>query len=329
MASLRLGVLIPTNKKAKIKLPERILKSCEDENIDVVDLSNEEDLYTKGPFDVLLHKVTDYYNELSQAEAAAKIQRVKDYSSRYQKMAIIDNFDGSEKLTDRFYQTKLMKSCEMCVDGIKVFVPKVLEIPKGISVMEVNEIISSNNVKFPILVKPGVASVTEGSHDMRLVFNHENLTDLKLPCVIQEFCNHGGVVYKVYIINGDFYMCERPSIKDVDCQSRDSLYFDTRKISKLEKSFVPDLHGNDPNQRTWMTCDDKPDLLNREVVSALSELIRKSTHLNLLGIDILIESATGNYALIDVNHFPGYSGINEKHFVKSMVQLIKKLGDKK
>lgn len=322
---MRLGVLIPSNKKVKIKLPQRIMKLCEEEGIEVFDLNSEEDLYRDGPFDVLLHKITDYYNELGPEEAAAKIQRVKDYASQFKKMTLLDNFEQSENLTDRFYQTKLMKSCEIHVDGIKVFVPKILEFPKDSSISEVNRIVSSNNVKFPILVKPGIASVTESSHVMRLIFNPENLKDLTFPCIIQEFCNHGGILYKIYIVGEYAYICQRPSIKDVDCQSRDSLYFDTRKISKLGKAFVPDLHGTDPNHQTWLSCDEKPDLLNIEVVSTLSRLMRGTTQLNLLGIDVLIENSTGNYALIDVNHFPGYSGINESHFTKALVQLIKTL----
>ena len=325
----RLGVLIPRNKKLKIKLPSRILPQCASQGIEVVDIDDEEQLYTNGPYDVLLHKITDYHNELSHVEACAKMERIHDYCSKQTDMVLLDPFEGSEMLTDRFQQTKLMKSCQFELDGIKVFLPKSVEIGADSTSEGASELISSLGMKFPLLVKPGIASITETSHDMRLVFCSEHLRDLILPCVAQEFCNHSGIVYKIYIIGERIFLFERPSIRDVDCASRESLYFDTREISKLGKSYNPELHGEDPNARTWLSCAEKPDLLNGKVVAELSRRVQEATKLQLLGIDVLVESATGNYALIDVNQFPGYSGIREEHFCEAFVDLIKSCGGKK
>ena len=247
--SCRLGVLIPANKKQKIKHLQRIPDLCEKEDIVVDEVNSEEELYARGPFDILLHKITFYYNELSQSEASDKIQRIKDYCARYPTMKLIDPFEWGEKLTNRFHQTKLMRSCETVVDGIKVFVPKVVEISEHSTLEEAKHLIALHGIKFPLMVKPGVACVKKLSHQMRLVFSLEHLKDLTFPCVIQEFCNHGGVVYKIFIIGKHVFVCERPSIKDVDCMSRESLYFDSRNISKLGKSFNPELHGNNPNER--------------------------------------------------------------------------------
>ena len=324
--SIRLGLLIPSTKKVKMKLPERMLKLCEGGNIEVVELDFERpDLYEKGPFDVLLHKVNCYFNIFEPAEAGLRIQEVKEYCVAFRKMVVIDSIEECERLTDRLYQTNLMKSCEMQSNGINIFVPNIIEIERDRSAEEINGIISSNNLKFPVLAKPTISSITEYSHDMCLIFSPEYLKDLKAPCLIQEFCNHGGVVYKVYVVGESFNICEKPSIKNVDYQRKDTLYFNSRNVSKLGKSFLPELHRDDPNTHRWMSCDDNPDLLNRKVIGELCSLIRKLTNLNLFGMDILIEKETGNYALVDVNQFPGYSGINEKYFSQHLVQLVKKL----
>jgi len=322
-SSCRLGVLIPYSKKQKIKLPNRILDLCEKENITVDEVNSEEELYARGPYNILLHKITDYCNELPSGEASSKIQRIREYCVRYPGMKLIDPFEWSEKLTDRFHQTKLMRSCETVVDDVKVFVPKIVEIPEHSTLEETKDLIALHGVRYPLMVKPAVASVTEYSHQMRLVFTHDHLKDLTYPCVIQQFCNHGGVVYKIYIIGEHVFVCERPSIQDVDYLSGVSLSFDTRNISKLGRSFNPELHGSDPNKRRWLTCNENPDLLNRKVVAEISRLIKKSTNLTLLGIDVLIEKETGNYALIDVNHFPGYSGIDENLINQAFIDLIK------
>ena len=61
------------------------------------------------------------------------------------------------------------------------------------------------------------------------------------------------------------------------------------------------------------------------MVREISRLVRKASNLALLGIDVLVEKATGNYALIDVNQFPGYSGIDENLKKQAFVDLIKEL----
>ena len=324
--AIRIGLLIPSRKKIKMKLLKRMLSMWEDENIEIVELDFEgDDLYEKGPFDVLLHKVNSYFKEMESAEFILRMNNIKDYCFTFKEMVVIDNFDEGTKLTNRIYQTELMKSCQMQLDGIKIFVPNIIEIGIDRSVEEIHEIISSNELKFPILAKPTISSITEFSHDMTLIFTIDKLKDLRLPCLIQEFCNHGGVVYKVFVVGEKFNMCEKPSIKDMESESKDTLYFNSRNVSKLGKSFLPDLHSNNPNTRTWLSCDNDPNLLNRKVIGELCKLMRKLTNLNLFGMDILIEKETGNYALVDVNQFPGYSGINEKYFSQHLVQLVKEL----
>ncbi|KAI8532607.1 hypothetical protein RHMOL_Rhmol11G0226700 [Rhododendron molle] len=44
------------------------------------------------------------------------------------------------------------------------------------------------------------------SHKMSLGFNREGMSKLKPPTVLQEFVNHGGVIFKVYVI-GDYVKC--------------------------------------------------------------------------------------------------------------------------
>ncbi|KAG5531970.1 hypothetical protein RHGRI_026548 [Rhododendron griersonianum] len=41
---------------------------------------------------------------------------------------------------------------------------------------------------------------------MSRVFNREGLSKLKPPIVLQEFVNHSGVIFKVYVV-GDYVKC--------------------------------------------------------------------------------------------------------------------------
>ena len=224
--------------------------------------------------------------------------------------------------------TEVLQACQFSMCGIDVFVPKILEVPQNSTLGDVQEIVRNNHVTFPILAKPLSASAGDRSHLMTLIFSYENLIDLPIPCLMQEFCQHSGVLYKIYVVGDNVNLCQRPSIKDVECSSKKTLTFDTRNVSKTGKAFLPEFHETDPNKRKWLSCDEKPDMLNRVVVDEICQRMRKKTNLHLLGLDILVENGSGNYAVIDVNHFPGYVGINENYFPQHLVELIKKVSKK-
>ena len=54
-----------------------------------------------------------------------------------------------------------------------------------------------DELNFPVIVKLLVADGSANSHTMSLVFNGEGLKKLTTPIVLQEFVNHGGVIFKV------------------------------------------------------------------------------------------------------------------------------------
>ena len=54
-----------------------------------------------------------------------------------------------------------------------------------------------DELNFPVIAKPLVADGSANSHTMSLVFNGEGLKKLTTPIVLQEFVNHGGVIFKV------------------------------------------------------------------------------------------------------------------------------------
>ncbi|EFJ04227.1 hypothetical protein SELMODRAFT_432608 [Selaginella moellendorffii] len=69
--------------------------------------------------------------------------------------------------------------------------------------------------KFPVIAKLLVANGSTNSHAMSLTFNQEGLTKFKLPVVLQEFFNHGGVIFKMYVV-GNYVKCvKRRSLPDV------------------------------------------------------------------------------------------------------------------
>ena len=52
------------------------------------------------------------------------------------------------------------------------------------------------------------------SDEMFLLFNEDGLKKLKTPIVMQEFVNHGGVVFKVYVVGEHVKCLKRRTLQD-------------------------------------------------------------------------------------------------------------------
>lgn len=219
---------------------------------------------------------------------------------------------------------EVIHSCQFKLNGIKVFLPKTLDITAAMTSADIMDEILKNRVKFPVISKAYSAYFGEGAHEMAVLFSNDCIKNLEKPCLLQEFSNHGGLLYKVFVVGKKFNICERPSIKNLypNIMTNRTLHFDSFRVSKTGQSYIEDLHPADPNKRRWRNCDELPDMLDKEVVHEIISRIQSFTGLYLFGFDILVEEKTGNYALIDINRFPSYAGISEEHFPKHLVELF-------
>lgn len=49
---------------------------------------------------------------------------------------------------------------------------------------------------------------------MSLIFSAGGLADVRPPCVLQSFINHGAVLHKVFVVGDRHFCVERPSLKN-------------------------------------------------------------------------------------------------------------------
>ena len=63
------------------------------------------------------------------------------------------------------------------------------------------------------------------SHEMFLLFNEDGLKKLKTPIVMQEFVNHYGVVFKVYVVGEHIKCMKRRSLQD-KCEEENCVVVD-------------------------------------------------------------------------------------------------------
>ena len=322
MSSIRVGFCLNERKMKKLNI-KRLIPEFSKLNIHSSMIDMMKDLEEQGPFDVIIHKVLGMKNSQTKDRVSA-VDMLKQYcKSHKDDVTLLDPIDLSEKIGDRLEMTNILKKCEFSMNGITVFVPKSILITEDMSLEGIKKTLQEQQIQFPILAKPkGVVPIGSDLEVISIIFSEEQLCDIPKPSIIQEFHNHGGVMYKIYVIGEKYRICQRPSIKNLDCCSQTSICFSTKDISKTGVPCHPELHDCDPSSSVWLTS--VSDILNPDVINELVKRLRATTGVSLAGLDLILVERTGDYGIIDLNYFPGYDGVNE-HFVEDLSLFLKSL----
>ncbi|XP_024026612.1 inositol-tetrakisphosphate 1-kinase 3 isoform X2 [Morus notabilis] len=197
----------------------------------------------------------------------------------------------------------------------KVGVPKQLVIKKDGS--SISDAVAKSGLTLPLVAKPLVADGSAKSHELSLAFDRYSLQKLEPPLVLQEFVNHGGVLFKVYIIGEAIKVLRRFSLPDV---------------SKRELSKTAGVYRFPRVSCAAASADDadlEPDVAElppRPLLERLAKDLRRRLGLRLFNLDIIREHGTRDqFYVIDINYFPGYGKMPEyEHiftdFLLSLVQ---------
>lgn len=324
MIPLRVGICIIDHTRGKFPFPKILEDLCLDNSIEFVVIDMNRKLDEQGPFDVILHKILEWYN-LGEEAGHAKLQKLLNYvRSSPRPIKMLDPIEATVRLADRYYSMDVLKHCEFQMNGIKVFVPKFAFLEKTDS-ENAMEIINKHGLRFPLLTKPPATRCDAEAHDMSIIFSEHSIGDVISPCVLQEFVNHSSMLYKVATVDDHMYICERPSVKNLESCLEPTVYFDSMTVSKIN-IYNEDLHDANPKRvkfRTSLTCPDR--LLDEDVVRELLRRITERIGLTLLGIDIIIEETTGNYGVIDLNYLPSYAGVCDQ-FANDLYRQLARIG---
>lgn len=216
----------------------------------------------------------------------------------HQEIIQIDTLENCESWLTRNQFFAFLSSCEFqIISNIRIRLPWQLNS------------YPESALTYPVLVKANSASVTQMSHIMSIVF-----TDLGLPkalsmytepFVIQEFINHDMTVYKIYVIGDQISYKPRESCSNVSSQNSDLVTFNSAE----------------PWSEEIKTGTRIVKELNMELLKEASKIIGKSIGLSIFGYDILVQSETGDYVIVDVNVFPGFKEYAEiGEFVEALIE---------
>uniref|UniRef100_UPI00358F7273 inositol-tetrakisphosphate 1-kinase-like isoform X1 n=2 Tax=Myxine glutinosa TaxID=7769 RepID=UPI00358F7273 len=316
----RIGLWISKKKMKKFAFGV-LAEACRNRRLELVEVDGSRSLWRQGPFDVLVHKLTDVMIGAQQGipEDRTMMQHVEEFLQSSPHLIVLDPLPAVWKLVDRYDTYTLLEKLQPHFADSLIYTPSfaLLESSDPEKILEVLKV---KNVTFPFVCKTRVAHGLN-SHEMAVIFNRVGLKDVSPPCVAQSFVNHNATLHKVYIIGDTLTVVQRPSLRNFPSgeSEMETLFFCSQEVSKAESSseLTKPLHG------TQRMDSELPNEVAHQLVTAIRPVLGAS----LIGVDVIVENGTGHRALIDINVFPGYDGVPD--FSEHLADHISKLLDEK
>uniref|UniRef100_A0A0C9RPN4 Inositol-tetrakisphosphate 1-kinase n=1 Tax=Wollemia nobilis TaxID=56998 RepID=A0A0C9RPN4_9CONI len=286
MLRYKIGYALAEKKRQSFMQPS-LVELAKSRGIDLVPVDSAKPLVEQGSFDAILHKLSgERWNE-----------QLREYRREYPHVTVIDSPEAIERLHNRISMLQGVQELKISSGNETFGVPMqtVVETPEELSDSKILA-----GLRFPVIAKPLVADGSAGSHSMSLVFHSKGLKSLKPPLVLQEFVNHGGVIFKVYVVGGFVECVKRKSLPDVPDETMRSSPQGFMPFSQISNMSA---EGYDEGMEV-----EKAVLPPARFIEDLANGLREVLGLSLFNFDVIRDSNDGNrYLVIDINYFPGYA----------------------
>ncbi|KAM9318466.1 inositol-tetrakisphosphate 1-kinase-like [Pholidichthys leucotaenia] len=315
----RVGLWLSDKKRRRMNV-EAFTQYCAVHGVEVVEIDFTKSLVPQGPFDIIIHKLSDVIVEAEHdSQSQQLLDNLQSYVSSRPNTILLDPLPAVAQLLDRFTSYRIMSNLHSSLQDWHVCSPPYLEILSSSDLTSIQQAVRTQKLSFPLICKTRLAHGSF-SHEMCLIFSANSLADIRPPCVLQSFVNHGALLHKVYVVGDRHFCVERPSLKNFPSGpcDRKTIFFNSNQVSKPEAS--SDLTSLDEQ----MSCVPPP---SSEAVAALVKELRDQLGLALFGVDVIININTHALMVIDINYFPGYEGVPQ--FFSSLLSHITSVLDKR
>ncbi|QCD81905.1 inositol-tetrakisphosphate 1-kinase 1 [Vigna unguiculata] len=281
-------------KKQNSFIRDSLVSLAKSRGIELVRVDSDKPLADQGPFDCVLHKL--YGDDWKR--------QLREFQSRFPNAVILDAPEAIERLHNRISMLQVVSELQI-QDRTETFgIPKQIVIYDKATLMDPQ---AGESLKFPVIAKPLVADGSAKSHKMALVFTRDALDKLKPPIVLQEFVNHGGVIFKVYVVGEHVRCVKRKSLPDVSEEKTVGVSENLLSFSQVSNLANHDAGNDSDGYYRLMHLEDTEMPPNAFVVD-IARGLRRALKLNLFNFDVIRDARYGNrYLIIDINYFPGYA----------------------
>ncbi|KAH7565205.1 hypothetical protein JRO89_XS09G0163500 [Xanthoceras sorbifolium] len=290
----RIGYALSPKKTQTFILPSLVTHASQ-RGVDLVRIHPDKPLLEQGPYDCIVHKLYDpnWTHQLQQ------------FAAQNPNVPIIDSPEPIARLRDRVSMLEVVSRLNVEFEDEKVGVPKQVVVSDSETLRNAME---EMELGFPVISKPLEADGSANSHQLCLVFDEEGLQSLPTPIVLQEFVNHGGVVFKVYVVGSHVRCVKRRSLPDF---SEEKIKMKSLKgclsFSQISNMNSSDYKENEDGFGGEVDLE-RVEMPSECFVTKLAGAMREELGLNLFNFDVIRDAEDGSrYLVIDVNYFPGYA----------------------
>ncbi|KAL2894893.1 Inositol-tetrakisphosphate 1-kinase 3 [Bienertia sinuspersici] len=280
-----------TFKKTKSFLQPKLEGLARLKGIIFVAIDLDKPLSEQGPFDIVLHKLT----------GKEWHQLLEDYGQTHPEVTILDPPDAIQHLHNRQSMLQVVSDLNLSDSYGNVNVPQQLIVKKDASSIPLK--VAKARLNLPLVAKPLIADGSTKSHELSLAYDQYSLQKLEPPLVLQEFVNHGGILFKVFIVGEAIKVVKRFSLPNVSKRqlSRTSGVYRFPRVScSVASAEDADLDAN------------VSELPPRPLLEKLARELRRRLGLQLFNLDMIRKFGTrDNFYVIDINYFPGYGKMPE------------------
>ncbi|KAI3719633.1 hypothetical protein L6452_20535 [Arctium lappa] len=290
---LQVGYALPTRKIESFMIPQ-FINYAKQQNVHFIPIDISQPLTNQGHFDIIIHKLyTHQWNQNLHHFTTTTTNHHPNTTT-----VIIDPPSAIHRLHNRI--TMLQPISQLAIPQLTTPTQQLVHHP--ISSLKLD-------FSFPVIVKPLLVDGSSNSHDMSLVFNDEGLTKaltkgLELeppPMVVQQFVNHGGVMFKVYVA-GEYVKCvKRSSLPDVLEEMVEKMGLECGGVMKFSQ-----ISSGVTTLMAAAAGDEVVEMPAPEFVVAVAEGLRVELGLRLFNFDMIRDEKGDGYLVIDINYFPGY-----------------------
>ncbi|CAN7114362.1 unnamed protein product [Brassica rapa subsp. narinosa] len=292
----RVGYALASKKQHSFIQPS-LIEHSRQRGIDLIKLDPTKPLLEQGKLDCVIHKlyVLDWK------------QNLHEFREKFPNVPVVDSPEDIEKLHNRVSMLEVITQLNFPVSESERF-----GVPKQVVVMDPTVLSCGGGggeglgeLEFPVIAKPLDADGSATSHKMFLIYDQEGMKILKAPIVLQEFVNHGGVIFKVYVVGGYVKCVKRRSLPDISEEkigtSKGSLPFSQISNLTATQEEKNKEYGEDRSL-------EKVEMPPSRFLEELAKAMRRSMGLNLFNFDVIRDARDADrYLIIDINYFPGYA----------------------
>lgn len=267
-AAYTIGYAMLPNKHDTFVQPSFIDLAAQ-HGIRLVALDASRPLAEQGPqLDLVVHKL---YGQAWRA-------RLEAFSALHPDVPIIDPPAAIDRILDRFTMLDVVSGLDCVAVPRQVMVHDAGALQQAADAAA-DDVLGLGGLRFPLVAKPVEVDGSAASHDLCLVYRREGLRGLRgrPPLVLQEFANHGGVLFKVYVV-GDRATCVvRSSLPDVPPERlRDPAAAAAAPFANI--SLLAPSGGDEGSEKVVPPPQDFVDRVAREIRRAVGlHLINTST----------------------------------------------------